>query len=837
MPPFFPPASTLASANDEMSALVRSRDWAQTPLGTPDRWPAALRALVDTILCQSLPMIILWGPELIQIYNGGFRQIAGSKHPAALGMGNYVCWPEAAAVVRPFYERILAGESLYLEDQPFTLHRDGRPGEAFLTVSYSPVRDDQGAIAGILAVCFETTDKILAERAHAQSRADQLQLAEHHRLALAAANLGDWEWSADSDLITLSPRAAELYGVDPRIKHNRSMLRQFLHADYRDLARRVNESAARDHTDYDIEYPITRPDGATVWLSAKGRGIYDADNRLLGMRGVIQDITPRKNAETEREQLLAKVESERARLSAAFMQSPAFMCILRGPAHIFEFVNEQYYSLVGRRDLLNVSVRDALPEVAGQGYFELLDRVYSTGERYVGRDLEVRVQRTPEGPLEARAVEFVYQPLHDSSGAVAGIFVHGIDITESKKTLLEREQLLEGERAARNEAERANRMKDEFLATLSHELRTPLNAIVGWSQILRHGASSEEDLAEGLDTIERNARAQAQIIEDLLDMSRIISGKLRLDVQRVSIADVVKAAADTVRPAADAKGIRITTLLDPFAAPIMGDPNRLQQVFWNLLSNAVKFTPRGGRVHVALERVNSHLEVSVTDTGAGIKPDFLPHVFDRFRQADASITRKHGGLGLGLAIVKNLVELHGGTIRANSPGEGQGATFAISFPLTVVQPQPDAPEQRRHPTAGPPPEVCNDENNLAGVHILVVDDELDARNVVKRLLEDCKARVTTAPSAPDALRLLQSAPFDLLVSDIGMPGEDGYSLITKIRNLPPPAAAIPAIALTAYARSEDRMRAIRAGFQQHLAKPVEPAELLTIVTSLAPKKP
>jgi PAS domain S-box-containing protein len=819
-----------------MSALVRSKNWADTPLGPAETWPRSLRTLVETLLAQPIPMIILWGPDLIQIYNDGFRQIAGSKHPYALGAGNYVCWPEAADIVRPLYQRILAGESLYVEDQPLILHRDGRPQEAFLTISYSPVRDDHGSIAGILAACFETTDKVAAERARKQSQNDQLQLAEHHRLALAAANLGDWEWDAASDLMTLSPRAAELYGVDPSLKHNRSVLRSLLHPHYRDLARRVNESAAVNHTDYDIEYPITRADGVTLWLTANGRGIYDAQNRLVGMRGVVQDITPRKNAEAEREQLLAKVESERARLSAAFMQSPAFMCILRGPEHVFEFINEQYLLLVGRRELLDKPIRDALPELAGQGFFELLDRVYTTGQRYVGRDTEVRILRTPNAPLEARVVDFVYEPLSDPTGEVSAIFVHGIDITDARKTLLEREQLLEGERAARNEAERANRMKDEFLATLSHELRTPLNAIVGWSQILRHGASSPEDLAEGLDTIERNARAQAQIIEDLLDMSRIISGKLRLDVQRLDLADVLKAAADTVRPAADAKEIRITQVLDPLAGPVMGDPNRLQQVFWNLLSNAVKFTPRGGRVHITLERVNSHLEVAVTDTGAGIRPDFLPHVFDRFRQADPSITRKHGGLGLGLAIVKNLVELHGGTIRAKSAGDNHGSTFTVSLPLSVLHPQPDAPEERRHPTAGPPAELCDEDNNLAGVSILVVDDEFDARNVVKRLLEDCKATVATAPSAAEALRLLESAPFDLLVSDIGMPGEDGYSLIAKVRNLPSPAASIPAVALTAYARSEDRMRAIRSGFQQHLAKPVAPAELLTIIASLAPKK-
>lgn len=399
----------------------------------------------------------------------------------------------------------------------------------------------------------------------------------------------------------------------------------------------------------------------------------------------------------------------------------------------------------------------------------------------------------------------------------------------------QREELLRRERAARAEAERASRMKDEFLSTLSHELRTPLHAILGWSQVLARRGTT--DLATGLEVIERNARAQTKIIDDLLDMSRIVSGKVRLDVQSVDLAAVARLAVDTVRPGADAKGVRLQAVLDPLAGPVNGDPNRLQQVLWNLLTNAIKFTPRGGRVQVLLERVNSHLELSVIDSGQGISPSFLPHVFDRFTQADASNTRQHAGLGLGLAIVKQLVELHGGSVRAKSAGPGQGATFSIELPLlSVTGEAPDVP--RRHPTRGDDadrdlPSPASRIADFSGLKILVVDDEADARMLLRRLFEHSRATVLEASSAAEALSLLRSARPDVLVSDIGMPGESGYFLIRQIRALPADAGgATPAVALTAYARTEDRTQAILAGFHHHVAKPVEPAELIAMVASL-----
>ena len=396
-----------------------------------------------------------------------------------------------------------------------------------------------------------------------------------------------------------------------------------------------------------------------------------------------------------------------------------------------------------------------------------------------------------------------------------------------------RKTLLDSERAARSAAERMSEMKGDFLATLSHELRTPLNAIVGWAQILRTRPSNAEQMAKGLETIERNSRLQAQLIDDLLDMSRITSGKLRLDIQRLHPASIADAAVETVRTAADAKGVRLEKFIDPAAGPISADPGRLQQVMWNLLSNAIKFTPRGGKVQIVLQRVNSHVELSVADTGCGVRPEFMPHLFERFRQGGNPTTRQHAGLGLGLSIVKSLVELHGGSVTATSAGENQGTTVTVVLPVTVVY-QPDD-HDRAHPTSSLPPDPTDFGSiELVGLTVLVVDDQPDARELILRVLEDCSARVITAGSAEEAVPLVESRRPDVLITDIGMPGADGYELLRRVRELGPTRGGrVPAIALTAFARSEDRTRALRSGFMVHVSKPVDPSELVATVAAVA----
>lgn len=422
-------------------------------------------------------------------------------------------------------------------------------------------------------------------------------------------------------------------------------------------------------------------------------------------------------------------------------------------------------------------------------------------------------------------------PLFGAEEIFLGFIGSIIDINERKEAEDDSGARLKIEQDARLEAERTALLKDEFLATVSHEMRTPLTAMLGWVQLLRNGSLPSETVPQALETIERNARAQAKLIDDLLDMSRILSGRLRLDMQTVNILDSVEAALAAAEPGAAAKRIEFVRRLDPLTGSVSGDPTRLQQVIWNLLNNAIKFTPAGGTISVSLERVNSHLEIEVSDTGEGISPEFLPHVFDRFRQQDASTMRRHQGLGLGLSIVKQLVELHGGSVRAKSPGIGQGATFVVALPISSEA--GEKPARSKKPSAERP-RVEDVVPTLLGTKVLVVDDDADARELLRSILAQNGASVKTADSAAEALRQIGERQPNVLVSDIGMPGEDGYELIRQLRRLPSEAGGqIPALALTAFARSDDRRRAINAGFHMHLAKPVEPAELVTVVASLA----
>jgi PAS domain S-box-containing protein len=695
-------------------------------------------------------------------------------------------------------------------------------------------------------------------------------IAERLRLALTAGGLGDWSWDARSDLVTISRRTAEIFGV-PHSPLTWTAMRDLLHPDDRERARLAVEHAVETRTTYDIEYRIQQPSGERLWVAARGTGIFASDGAVLGMVGVVQDITDRKYREAaEREETRALEALHRTSIalsSTLDMQTliqtvtdaATRVCGAQFGAFFYNTHDQngdayQLYTLSGapRSAFQNFGHPRATPIFAptfnGDGIVRLDDVMadprYGQWPPHKGM---------PKGHLPVRS--YLAVPVRSRAGdvlgglffghpeigvfsarverLVAGIAAQAAAAIDNARLYEAATKSAEGERIARAQAERVGKQKDEFLATLSHELRTPLNAILGWAQVLRRTAKGIDDTTrQGLEIIERNTRLQAQLIEDLLDMSRITSGKMQLDVQTVMPSTFIEAAIETVQPAADAKNIRLVKIVDYSAGPISGDPGRLQQVLWNLLFNAIKFTPKEGRIQIVLERVNSHVEISITDTGMGIKPDFLPYVFDRFQQGDASTTRRHGGLGLGLSIVKHLVELHGGSVHVHSPGENQGATFSVHFPLAATKPLVLGAE-RVHPETAQARLNDFDMPNLKQVRVLIVDDEPDARELICHVLGECGATVTAAGDALQALEALEQGQFDVLVSDIGMPDIDGYEFLRRARAVMHKAdRRIPAIALTAFARSEDRTKALQAGFLVHVSKPVEPSELAATVASV-----
>jgi PAS domain S-box-containing protein len=600
------------------------------------------------------------------------------------------------------------------------------------------------------------------------------------------------------------------------------------------------EAAARGHPANELKVATevgrfeeegwrVRKDGTRFWANVVITALRDRSGKLVGFGKVTRDLTQRRAHEEE-----LKQSEERFRLLVERLNEYAvFMLDVNGYVATWNSGAERIKGYTAA-DIIGRHFSVFYPkEVAASGYPEYELKTAASEGSFVDQGWRIR----KDGSRFWAHVTIT--ALRDDAGRLRGFAKLTRDMTEPKRTeALEaagahREALLEAERTARIEAQRAAKVKDEFLASLSHELRTPLNAILGWAQVLRTKGAHErsaDDIDRAMEIIERNARAQVRLIDDLLDLSRIMSGRMRLDVQEVGLVDVVQSTVDSIEPTAQAKGVKLDAVLDPQGGVVSGDAARLQQVFWNLLTNAVKFTPKGGRVQVILQRVNSHIEVSVADTGIGIAADYLPHVFERFSQADTSRQRKQGGLGLGLAISKQLVELHGGSIHAKSLGEGKGATFIVHLPLAISRNA--AKPAGVHPTAGESGESVP-MPRLDGIRVLIVDDESDARDLIQRVLEGQGANVSTAPSGFEALELLQRDSADVVISDIGMPDMDGYQFMRRMRAAEPKGSRIPALALTAFARADDRKQAILAGYQAHLAKPFDMAEFVIVVAGLA----
>lgn len=553
--------------------------------------------------------------------------------------------------------------------------------------------------------------------------------------------------------------------------------------------------------------------GQEIAIDDSGAPILSGD-KSTGAVLVFRDIGERRQGERARALLAGIVDSS---------EDAIISKTLEGIITSWNVSAERMFEYTAEEAIGN-SITMIIPHERLNEETEILSKL-RRGERIEHFDT---IRATKTGKL--KNISLTVSPVRDRSGNIIGASKIARDITERVRADEERARLHASESAAREQAELASRAKDEFLAMVSHEIRSPLNAILGWSQVLDKEGLDKASVKRATEIIRRNARAQVQLLSDLMDISRVITGKLRISPRPIDVRHSLEIALETIRPAADAKSITINfeqTDSDPL---ISGDADRLQQIFWNLLSNAVKFTPTGGRVSVRVKRSGSHVAVEVADSGAGIKPEFLPYVFDRFSQADTSSTREHSGLGLGLALVRHLVELHGGFVRAQSEGVGQGATFIVSLPVRVMRAE-QAPEKVSHLNLERLGELA-EEITLSGLKILVVDDEADARELLSLMLQARGAEVKSAASADEAIAVTEYWEPAIMLSDISMPGEDGYSLIRRLRRLRKSKRNIPAVALTAYARPEDRMRALAAGFQMHVPKPVEAGELLMVIASL-----
>jgi len=776
-------------AGGEVASLMRARDWSDSPLGPPEQWPQALRSVVSLMLASKFPMFVAWGPQLGFLYNDPYAEILGKKHPAALGQRFQEIWAEIWDDVGPLAQRALAGEATFQENLPLLMHRKGYDEQTWFTFSYSPVRDDNGDIAGMYCACTETTEGVLASR---------------HR------------------------------------------------------------------------------------------------------------------------------ERENERLRLMFQQAPGLIAVLRETDHVFELANEAYQRLVGTRDLIGKRVSEALPEVQGQGFIELLDQVYRSGEPYVGRAVPVRLMR--DHRLEERFVDFIYQPLRDEAGAVRGIFVEGSDVTDAVRTtqaLRESEQRLlqlantihhlawisgpggdvqwcndrwyeftglhrcEGEapvgwesiihpddlprvlarweqslrtgtlyecemrmrrvdgawrlffgraapvrdadgrvvqwfgtntditeaRQARDALLDANRRKDEFLAMLAHELRNPLAPVRTAANLLGRIAHGDPRVQRASEVVSRQVEHMVSLVDDLLDVSRVTRGLVDLKCEHLAVETIVADAIEQSRPLMEARGHVLAREHAPRPLHVSGDRTRLTQVLANLLNNAAKYTPPGGRITLRVAAQDGDVVLRVEDNGIGIDADLLPHVFTLFAQAERTPDRSQGGLGIGLALAHSLVALHGGTLEAHSDGPGTGACFVVRLPLAAEQPA------ARQPLADAASE------RTSGCRVLLVDDNVDANTMLAELLAAMGHDVSAHESAEAALHDARAHRYDALVLDIGMPGIDGFELARRIRAGGASAGAL-LIALTGYGQPQDRETSRAAGFDAHLVKPADAEQLLELLAGL-----
>ncbi|WOD40227.1 PAS domain-containing protein [Nodosilinea sp. E11] len=711
-------------------------------------------------------------------------------------------------------------------DNGVALRAEVQVDQLYYDLTIDPIRDQQGNIVGVTCAAVDISERAKLTAEHLQAEQTLRQSEEQLRMAQTAAGAGLWDWDLTDNTVIWSEEYYHLYGLDLGVTPSyENWLAAVLPADRPYIERKTRE-AIEQGKNLKVSFRVQHPQEGQRWLMVRGQTFYDAAGNPVRITGIAMNVTEQKRFEQALVESEARARTQAEELAALMEATPAAIWIAHDGDCRLMTANRMGH------DLMLTEPGKPFSLTSAENEFLLSFKPYRQGQLMAPQDLpmqkamRIRQEVTDEIELVYAdgTVRHIYGkavPLYDLEGIVRGAIGGFTEITAIKQSEQEREQLLQRERIAREEAEQANRLKDQFLAVLSHELRSPLNPILGWSKLLQTRRFDEAKTAQALATIERNALLQAQLVDDLLDLAKILRGKIQFTPIPVKLAGVIESALETVKGAAAAKAIALTIDLDA-TVQASGDAARLQQIVGNLLSNAIKFTPQAGQVTVTLHAVDSQAEITVADTGIGISAEFLPYLFESFRQEDISITRQHGGLGLGLAIVRQLVEIHGGTIAARSPGEGQGATFTVRLPKLVAKARPGPSVSL--PLAAP---------DLRGICVFSVDDSADTRELLTVLLSQYGAEVVTIGSAAEVLDRLQHQQPDVLISDIGMPEIDGYSLIRQIRSLPPDQGGnIPAIALTAYARYEDQQESLASGYQRHLAKPLDIEKLVQTVIEL-----
>jgi PAS domain S-box-containing protein len=748
---------------------------------------------------------------VIITWNEGCKNVLGYDRDEFIGQHiNTLFTPESVAAGSVDKEMGMAAKEGAASDDRWMMRKGNQ--RFWASGITTAMRDDEGKLIGFAKVMRDLTERKQVEE---QLRQSQLYM----RTLIEGLPHLVWTCKPDGECDYLSPQWQRYTGIPELEQLGFNWLNQ-LHPDDQESTMAAWKQAVKEKSAFDAEYRLRGADGNYRWFKARATPLRSLEGEVFKWFGANMDIEDQKRIEAS----LRESEATAAYV-AAIVESSDDAIISTSLKGIIKSWNHGAEKLYGytEAEVLGKSVTMLIPPERAGEESKLLNSIRN-GERI--NHFET-VRRRKDGTDVD--VSLTASPIQSRAGDVIGMSKTARDISWNKRVEEERERLLARESDARAAAEEANRLKDEFLATISHELRSPLNAILGWARLLRDPKVRDEQLERALEIVERNAQAQTRLIEDLLDVSRITSGKLSIQMRPVNLNSTAQGAIADLRPAAEAKGIDMRIIEGEEEIKLLGDADRLQQVVWNLLSNAIKFTPEGGRIEAELKRFGERAELRISDTGRGISPEFLPHIFDRFRQATGGDSRARAGLGLGLAIVRYIVEAHGGSVSVNSAGVGQGATFICKFPLAGVEQEPIPAVQREHPRL-----EVSAKPSLKGIKVLVVDDDEDARDVLKAALNNYGAEVATATGASQALDKLASEKMDVLVSDINMPGMDGYELIRRVRErTPEQGGQIPAVALTAYARAEDRMRALQSGYQTHVPKPVEPAELEIVVATLA----